>query len=337
MAYFAMPGRRKTMFTRQASMLTVSMALLILTSCGGGGGGGGMAPTPPPPPPNPLALPITVENAQDITAAVLESITSTVEIVDIVDIVGLPVISGTNQGMTKPTIRDIFCETGDATVTWNDADDSVTISTGDTLDVVFDMCFIADSGTTLDGATSLTNLVVIGDPSSQIEPWRLAMTFDFDNLSGTDGAGIAIIDGGLDIDMSSDNNVVVNLSIASTSLTVQHSGISETLSDYLLTQIIDLNVLTQIISADGTLTSTLLEGNVTFETLEGFLVIGDDNPSTGQMLIRDNISSVLVTVLDNRMRPSCRSRPVPRDVVVLYPCRRCSCTSSQGHRQPQRR
>jgi hypothetical protein len=300
MEYFARPGRRKTMFTRQASMLTVSMALLILTSCGGGGGGGGgMAPTPPPPPPNPMALPITVENAQDITAAVLESITSTVEIVDIVDIVGLPVISGTNQGMTKPTIRDIFCETGDATVTWNDADDSVTISTGDTLDVVFDMCFIADSGTTLDGATSLTNLVVIGDPSSQIEPWRLAMTFDFDNLSGTDGAGIAIIDGGLDIDMSSDNNVVVNLSIASTSLTVQHSGISETLSDYLLTQIIDLNVLTQIISADGTLTSTLLEGNVTFETLEGFLVIGDDNPSTGQMLIRDNISSVLVTVLDN--------------------------------------
>jgi hypothetical protein len=125
------------------------------------------------------------------------------------------------------------------------------------------------------------------------------MTFGFDNLSGTDSTGTAIIEGGLDIDMSSDDNVVVNLSIGSNSLTAQQSGISDTLSEFLLTQRIDLNALTQEISADGTLTSTLLEGSVTFETLEGFLVIGDDNPSTGQMLIRDNISSVLVTVLDN--------------------------------------
>jgi hypothetical protein len=217
-------------------------------------------------------LPITVENAQHITAAVLESITSTVEIVDIVDVVGLPVLSGTTPGITKPPVRDIFteivaCDTGEMTVTWNDADDDLTISTGDTLDVVFDMCFLADSGTTLDGATSLTNMVVIGDPSSQIVPWRLAMTFGFDNLSGTDSTGTAIIEGGLDIDMSSDDNVVVNLSIGSNSLTAQQSGISDTLSEFLLTQRIDLNALTQEISADGTLTSTLLEGSVTFATI----------------------------------------------------------------------
>ena len=41
------------------------------------------------------------------------------------------------------------------------------------------------------------------------------------------------------------------------------------------------------------------EGTVTFETLQEFIVIGDDNPSTGQLLISDSSSSVLATVLDN--------------------------------------
>jgi len=289
------------MFTRQVPMLIASMALVLLTSCGGSGGGG----TPPPPPPvNTAALPITADNAQDITVDVLEAITSTIDLVDIVDFIGLPAIGGTNSGLAELLPADIFteivpCDTGEATVTWNDVDNNLMISTGDTFDVLFNMCFFADTGETLDGATSLTNMVVTGDPFNQIAPWGLAITFGFDNLSGTDSAGTAIIDGGLDLDLSSDDNVVVNLSIATASLTAQQSGISATLTDYVLTQTVDLNALTQVISTNGTLTSTLLEGNVTFETLQDFMVIGDDNPSTGQLLISDGSSSVLVTVLDN--------------------------------------
>jgi hypothetical protein len=291
------------MFTRQIPVLIISTVVVVCASCGGGGGNG-MAPAPPPPPPNPMALPITADNAQDITEVVLESITGTVEIVDTVDIVGLPVFGSTNQGIAKPPFRDIHveivpCDTGDVTVTWNDADDNFTISTGDTFDAVFDMCFLADSGSTLDGATSLSNIVVIGDPIYEIAPWRLAMSFNFDNLSGTDSSGTATIDGDLDLEMSSDDNVVVNLSIGTALLTAQQAGINETLSDYVLTQTFDLNTLTQVINSDGILTSTLLEGSVTFETLQDFVIIGDDNPSSGQLLISDNNSSVLVTVLDN--------------------------------------
>ena len=93
--------------------------------------------------------------------------------------------------------------------------------------------------------------------------------------------------------------MTVNLSITATALTAQQSGESETLSDYLLTQTLDLNALMQTISAAGTFTSTVLNGSVTFETLVDFVVIADDNPSAGQMLIADASSSVLVTVLDN--------------------------------------
>lgn len=251
-------------------------------------------------------LPITDGNAQDIAVAVFEAITSTIDVIDILDVIGLPAVAGTNPALAKVLVlvRDIStnvvdCDTGEATVTWNDADNSFVVSTGDTIDIVFAMCFFADTETTFDGATSLTNMVVAGDPTNQIAPWSLALTLGFDNLSGTDSAGTVVIDGGIDLDLSSEDNVVVDLSIATASLTAQQSGISATLSDYVLAGTLDLNALTRVLRANGTFTSTLLEGNVTFETLQDFVVIGDDNPSAGQLLIHDSSSSVLVTVLDN--------------------------------------
>jgi hypothetical protein len=154
------------------------------------------------------------------------------------------------------------------------------------------MCFFADSGTTLDGAASFTNIVVEGDPDFVTVPWRLAMTFSFDNLTGTDSSGTSIIDGSLNVDISSDDNVVINFTVDTASLTAQESGMSATLSDYLLTQTINLANLEQVISADGTLTATDLEGSVSFETLQDFVILGDDNPSSGQMLISDDRTSI---------------------------------------------
>ncbi|NIO41732.1 MAG: hypothetical protein GTO41_17090, partial [Burkholderiales bacterium] len=217
---------------------------------------------------------------------------------------GIPDIGGPNSDLRKVQAADIFteivpCDTGEAAVTWNDLDNDLVMSTGDTFDISFDMCFFADTGTTLDGATSLTDMTVIGDPVNQIPPWRLATTVGFDNLSGTDGAGTAILDGTLDLDLSSNDNVVIDLSIGTPSLTVQQSGTNETLNDYVLAATFDLNALTEVVSTSGTLASSSLEGSVSFETLQDFIVIDDDYPSAGQLLISDGSSSVLVTVLDN--------------------------------------
>jgi len=249
-------------------------------------------------------LPITADNAQAITAEVLEAITSTIDLVEILDFIGIPAVAGTNSGLAKLLAVDILtqivpCDTGEATVTWDDVDNNLVISTGDTFDVLFSMCFFADTGATLDGATSLTNIIVMGDPVNQIAPWRLATTIGFDNLSGTDADGTVILVGSLDLDLSSDDNVVASLSMGTGSLSAQQSGVTETLTDYMLDATFDLNTLTDVINTNGTLTSTSLEGTVTFETLQEFIVIGDDYPSAGQMLNSDSSSSVLVTVLDN--------------------------------------
>jgi len=287
---------------RRVHISVVGMFLFLLASCGGSSSGG--IPPVLAPPPDPAALPITAANAQDITVDVLEAVTSSVEIVDLVDIIDLPVVSGPLPGLTKPPFRDIFievvaCDSGELTATWNDQDNNLDISTGDTFDIVFDMCFFADSGVTLDGTTSFTEMAISGDPFGQIAPWGLAMTFGYDNLSATDPFGTVILDGALVLDISSADNVTVSLSISATALTAQQSGESQTLSNYLLTQTLDLNALLQTINAAGTLTSTVLDGSVTFETVVDFVVMADDNPSAGQMLIADASSSVLVTVLDN--------------------------------------
>ncbi len=291
------------MFTRKFSMLIVSMVLLLLVSCGGSGGDGiVIAPTPPPA--NLAALPITAANAQDITADVLVAVVSTIDIVDILDIIGPADVQGTNPGLAKFAINAIVqqtvaCDTGEAAVEWNDADNNFEVSTGDTFDIDFNMCFFEDSGTTLDGLTSLTDLVVTGDPLNRIAPWVLELTFGFDNLSGTDSTGTVIVDGDVNLDYRSDDNIVENIVITTASLTTQQAGITETLSDYVLTQTFNVNALTLVLSANGILTSTLLEGSVTFETLEDFTGTFEDNPSAGQMLISDPSSSVLVTVVDN--------------------------------------
>lgn len=279
---------------------TLFALLIALASCGGSGGGG----APPPPTPNTAALPITAANAQDITESVLGAVTASTDLIGITDVIGLPVIGGANPGMTKPALGDMItqvtaCDTGEVTTTWNDADDNLQLSTGDSFDTDYDMCFLQESGVTIDGVSTIDNVLVTGDPANQVVPWGLVATFGFVNLTATDAIDAVTINGDLNLEMSSDDNVVVNASVGSASLTVVTDRSSESLSDYLTTHVIDVNALTQNISASGIFTSDVLGGSVTFTSLEDFVVMGDDNPSSGQLLISDSGSSVLVTVLDN--------------------------------------
>ena len=280
--------------------ITLFALLTTLASCGGSGGGGAT----PPPPPSSAALPITAANAQDITVSVLEAVTSPVELINIVDVLGVPVTGSANPGVSKPafmaiTTQVIACDTGEITTIWDDADNDLQLSTGDTFDTNFDMCFFPDLGVTIDGDSTLDNLLVTGDPANQVAPWSLAATYGFIDLTATDAIDTVTINGDLDVDMSSNDNVVVDASVALALLTVDVNGVRESLSDYLLTLVTNQNVLTQVLGVSGTYTSDILQGSVTYATLEDFVIMGDDNPSSGRLLISASSSSVLFIVLDN--------------------------------------
>jgi hypothetical protein len=57
-----------------------------------------------------MALPITADNAEDITEVVLESVIATIDIVDFADVVGLPAFGSSNQGIAKSTVRDVYIQ-----------------------------------------------------------------------------------------------------------------------------------------------------------------------------------------------------------------------------------
>ena len=311
----ALTIKGKSMFKRAFILLSVSTLFLMTFGCGGGGGGS----SPPPPPPPTGNLPITSANAQDITESVLEAVSSVIELIAVTDVVGLPGIPEANANqvllissrspfsklsrvdnqLQAPVTGTVPCDSGQVTVTWDDADNDMQVSTGDTFDILFEDCFFTEEEVTLNGATSLMNITVTGDPVNEIAPWSFVATFGFDNLEGTDATDTATIDGDLTLDLSSGDNVVIDLAVAITSLTVVQSGETATLSDFVLTESIDVNTLALTIDSSGTFTSTELNGSVTFETLVSFMIIGDDNPFAGQLLISDDSSSVLVTVIDN--------------------------------------
>ena len=284
---------------------TLIALLLPLAACGGSSGGGAATPPPPPPPPVSGALPITADNAQDIAESVLGAITASLDLITIADVIGLPVGASPGPGSTKPVTRDVVilvtaCDSGEITSSWDDADDNLQLTTGDSFSTDFDMCLDQDSGITIDGVSTITDMVVIGDPVDQVlPPWGLSATFGFVDLQATDSIDTVTINGDLVLDISSDDNIVISASIGTDLLSVDVDGAAESLSDYLSTITIDVNALTETVSADGVYTSDELEGSVTFETLEDFVVIGADNPSSGQMLISDGNSSVLITVIDN--------------------------------------
>ncbi len=242
-------------------------------------------------------LPITDGNVRDIIENVLEAVTWPVEVIDLLDLIGLPVIASATPVVAESAVvmdvstNVIACDEGEVSVTWDDADNNLVISTGDTFDVVSDWCVLADTETWFSGSMLVTNLVVTGDPFNQIAPWGLALTVDMLALPMT---------GDLGIEISSEDNVVVDRSITTSSLSAADVSFNpHTLSNYVLTETLDLNALTQVANVSGTFTNPYLEGAVIFETLQDFLIVADDNPSTGQLLISDSSSSVLVTVLDN--------------------------------------
>lgn len=242
-------------------------------------------------------LPITNDHARAITEEVLFAVTWPVYVIDLLDLIGLPVIVNVTPAAPESAVimdvstNVIACDEGEVSVTWDDADNNLAISTGDTFDVVSEWCRFADTGMWFSGAMTVTNLVVSGDPFNQVAPWGLALTADMLALPMT---------GDLGIEISSEDNVVVDLSITTSSLSVADISFNpHTLSTYVLTETIDLNALTQVANVSGTLTNPYREGAVFFDTLQDFVIMADDNPSAGQLFIRDNSSSVLVTVLDN--------------------------------------
>lgn len=285
--------------------VVITVALTWVTfGCGGSSSGDSLAPTPTPTPAPTGELPITDDNARAITVTVLDAVTSVIDLTDVANLTGLGLpdlaVVNSKQSVIRATVVDtVDCDTGSAEVTWNDADDSFDISTGDTMDAVLTACFLDDPQITLDGGVSVTDLVMTGEVLLGIPPFSMSTTLGFTDLSGTDSEGTAVINGAMGLSVGTTDGLVTEASITSDSLSAAEDGETMSLTNFVINETFDLNALTTTIDSSGTLDSSELNGSVEFETTQSFVLVGDEDPFTGQIRIADHTSSLLMTVLDN--------------------------------------
>jgi len=302
---------------------------LLLTACGGGGGGGGGGSTSTAPTAvtlNPLLL--TSANATSVTSkavgaqelssatggsgifggAVVPASSEPIKISllnlarsQLTRILGLrstvPVsLTGAVYTQTEPCGSGM----GSITVRWNDADENGQVSPGDTFQVSFNGCLSA--GATLDGASTLRYLSVTGDPIAPVVPWSVSMSMSFRSLTLTEGSDVLTLQGGMTVSVQTPDGLSFTTSLSANELTATEPAGAETLRNFQYDETYNDNTKAYTWSQSGRLDSTIIGGQVRFETdtMTPFTGSGTANPSTGVMVIRgrDN-TSVTLRVIDS--------------------------------------
>jgi hypothetical protein len=284
---------------RNSVHITTGSALaLVLAACGGGGGSGsGSSPA------------IDSSNSAVVASrvySVAEVLYSTGEsAAELVDVKSAEASSGAARfslaelavrklldlesakaGGARAAAKAVQADAGSCTLggsfseTWNDADDSGTLSTGDSASLTFIDC-IEDAGLRLNGTMALSNVSITGSDST---PSRsVGATFGFDRFQMSFGEGAAAVHGDMSLQaaITSSAPYTYDLSINGQSLAVTEGSSQETLQAYNATVRIDATAGTYAYGIGGMISGTALPAAITVATpslLEG--TIGA-HPSTG--------------------------------------------------------
>jgi hypothetical protein len=293
----------------------LAISALLIASCGGGGGGDdGGTPS--------SSVSLTSSNAKSVSAEVLDSSetvqgatagpailtgvsveTTTIDF-NYTEFVVQQLIQVESQGVVpSATLAGVIpsgtvsCTSdGTWTISGTDADNSDTITAGDTINLVFDNC---DQGSvTVNGSISMGITQLVGDLTTP--PYTLGVSVTLTNLSVTVDGHSATSSGDMSmlIEQDGSNNETYELSGSSLSSTV--SGNTVTLSDYHYEFTLNDVSGAYSISLQGTFTSSEINGSVSYTTTTPFTGIEPGDPTAGALHITgDNGSQVWVTADSN--------------------------------------
>lgn len=288
-------------------IITLFGVSFVLAACGGGGGGGGGG--------GQLATAsITTANAQNVSQVAIDKSLGLVSVTGAssgalgarlegsergIDLKGF-VRRRVQQMLVAPVMSVVLVEErpgaqgGRAIATWDDRDDSHTISTGDTFLIVFEA--FREEGVTLNGRLGIDQMVVVGDPEAD-PTWRLGARFFFDGLSGSEAGETVILDGALSIDAEQTPTLLhlaLELQASLTDGTATLFG-----GNALVYEEDNANLFT--LDSRGAIGDSTIGGVVTFETTTPFGgSTQDDFPSRGVLVVTGaGGARVTITVLDN--------------------------------------
>ncbi len=296
------------------------LIFILLASCGGGGSGGGSTASTETP------VAITTANAEAAAGAGAANAQSTYEVAseggDIVTGVSVrkagagPRLAAfankqlrwilQNDVDTPPRLTGIShpdevpCGvSGSVSVAFDDADNSLGLSAGDSFTLTFNNCIDYSDMVSVNGMISLRFNALSGNPLVD-SVWSVDVTMTLANVVVAGGGDTATFNGDMSYALETQDDVNFMGSVKGNSLTIDINGVTESLSNYLIAFTENDVTLAYTVNANGTVSSTELGGYVQFETLATFEGVAPDYPYTGRMKITgEGNSSVTLTAIDS--------------------------------------
>lgn len=294
------------------------LGVLVLAGCGGDGGGWDLSMSPP--------VAITKENAVEVAAVAYYPIYNAVRIgndamneiqplsanagaekrFNLADFAEQQISRVREKGGKADTYRpaaigeeqEPCTYDGTVTLTWNDADNDVEPSTGDTASISFDNCK-EDEGT-YDGTISMT--LVEWPEDFDALSYRLEVSFEVNKLKLISDAYSMHMNGKfsyLETEDGVEFKATVDIGSLAFSYTVEDESWSTAFKDYIVSYAFDHDTSKYSVAADGEVDDSDLGGSIRIETQEPFEGgIGDFHPTSGVMQVFGaNNSSVLGTAM----------------------------------------
>lgn len=268
---------------RNGLRIVVSAAALALGGCGGGGGdGGGSATAPKMNSSNSVAVASRAYSVADALYSTGSAAASAMKSVGgssngvrlnlaefaVRRLLNLGAGSAGGGGIVgKAIVSDSGpCPLGGTiSLTANDADDSGTLTSGDTGSITFTNCVDAD-GVRYDGTFSFSNLSYTG--SSVTPSQTLAATFTFSNFRATLNQDSASVNGDFTVQAAITNVTPysLDLAVSGTKLVLAENNWTETLTQFSASVFIDITAGTYAYNIAGAISGTDLPDTITLAT-----------------------------------------------------------------------
>ncbi|MCJ7589839.1 MAG: hypothetical protein MUO51_00635 [Woeseiaceae bacterium] len=194
---------------------------------------------------------------------------------------------------------DVFpCDVSGSITMSGDLADPFTLTAGDTFNI--DAAACDDGlGEVLDGVMSMTVTEFTGDLF--LQAYLLGMNASLNGLQVTTATDVVSSTGDTSVVLDTTATPFVSAIVSGASMMTSSNSDSETLSNYRTEQTVDAGQqgIPYTLTSSGTVDSSLLSDTVRYTTPVQFTGFDVDFPSTGELLVSGNNSSVRLVALDN--------------------------------------
>jgi len=191
-----------------------------------------------------------------------------------------------------------LCFVSGSITTSGDVADPLTLTTGDTFQVVSDACD-GGFGEVVNGTIDFTVREFTGDLLAGT--YLLSMDTVLTDFQVATESDTIVSNGDVTLTLDTTDTPFIEAGVSGTRMTVDYNAISETLSNYVSNQTLDGGdqALPFTMTGAGTLNSSELNGIIQYSTPVIFAGVGFEYPSSGSLLVEGKDSAARLTAVDN--------------------------------------